>query len=482
MSQKLEELRAVRAAKRDALRAQGVQPYPDRHRPTHSCASSALGETVRVCGRLMSIRDMGKTIFGHLQDNSGQIQVMFRRDRLGEAHYANLRATLDVGDIIGCDGVVITTRSGERTVEVSVATMLAKSLRPLPEKWHGLSDDETRFHKRYLEIITDQQVRERFRIRSTVIRMIRAYLDTRGFMEVDTPLLQAIPSGAQAEPFETVHRATGRTLYLRIAPETYLKRLIVAGYDKVYEIGRSFRNEGMDRSHLQEFTMLEYYCAWWNMWDNVSFIQEMLRDVISQVLGPALTVPLPGLTLDFSGEWPVVEYRDLVIKDSGIDVLVYDNADALRAEIARRGIGHPAQFTGGLGTVIDRLYKTVSRPNLVQPTLLVHHPAALSPLARPNDSDPRVVDQFQLLVNGWEIVKAYSELVDPALQRQTLEAQAQAKAAGDAEAMWLDEPYLEAMEYGMPPNSGLGLGIDRLVALLTGVTTLKEAVIFPLGT
>ncbi|TAK04599.1 lysine--tRNA ligase [Patescibacteria group bacterium] len=477
----LEELRAVRLRKRDALLAGGQQPYPDRFSPTHACANGADGDSVRVCGRLMSLRDMGKTIFGHLQDDSGRVQLMLRKNEFGDEPYARFRDVVDIGDILGCEGRVMYTRSNERTVQASDVIVLAKSLLPLPDKFHGLTDDETRFGQRYLEIITDRDVRERFRTRSRVIRLIRGYLDERGFEEVDTPLLQAIPSGAQAAPFETHHRASGRTLYLRIAPETYLKRLIVAGYDKVYEIGRNFRNEGMDRSHLQEFTMLEYYCAWWNMWDNVRFIREMLQHLIHEVCG-SLAVPLSGLTLDFSGEWPTVEYRDLVLQDCGIDVLAYDDVDALRAEIARRGIAHPAHFVGGLGTVIDKLYKLVSRPKLVQPTFLVHHPAALSPLARPNDKDPRVVDQFQLLVNGWEIVKAYSELVDPILQRARLEEQARAKEDGDEEAMSLDEPYLQAMEYGMPPNSGLGLGVDRLVALLTGQTTLKEAVIFPIGT
>lgn len=475
-----DEMRKVRLDKRDRLAASGV-PYPDRFDVTSTCAAAALEQTVRVAGRLTAFRDMGKTIFANVMDGSGTVQLMLRRDEVGPERFDAFKELVDLGDFVGCEGVVMLTRTQERTVRVATVQILSKALLPLPDKFHGLADDEIRFSKRYLEMIADPTVRERFRTRSRVIRLIRRFLDDRGFEEVETPTLQAIPCGAAAAPFTTEHNATGRTLYLRIAPETYLKRLIVAGFERVYEIGRNFRNEGMDRSHLQEFTMLEWYATWWNMWDNVSLVRALIQHVVQEVNGSFL-VQIPGVELDFGGEWRVVEYRDLVLGDCGIDVLAYEDAASLLAEIRARGIEIGNADGAGLATVIDKLYKTVSRPKLVQPTILVHHPTSLLPLARPNDQDPRVVDAFQVLCNGWEIVKAYSELVDPVVQREALEAQAAAHAAGDEEAMPLDEPYLEAMEQGMPPNSGLGLGVDRFVALLTGQTTLKEAVIFPLGT
>lgn len=475
-----EELRAVRLGKRARLADRGIA-YPDRFDVTSTCAAAKLDETVRIAGRLTAFRDMGKTIFADVLDGSGTVQIMLRRGAIGPESFDALRELVDLGDFVGCEGVVMLTQTQERTVRVTSVQILSKALLPLPDKFHGLANDEIRFSKRYLEMIVDPSVRARFRTRSRVIRIIRRFLDERGFEEVETPMLQAIPCGASATPFTTEHRATGRTLYLRIAPETYLKRLIVAGFERVYEIGRNFRNEGMDRSHLQEFTMLEWYVTWWNMWDNVCLVRELIQHVVKEIHGSHV-IPFAGVDLDFSGEWRVVEYRDLVLGDCGIDVLAYEDADSLLKEIRARNIDVGNVDGAGIATVIDKLYKTVSRPKLVQPTILVHKPTVMVPLARPNDADPRVVDAFHVLVNGWEIVNAYSELVDPVVQREALMTQAAAHEAGDEEAMVLDEPYLEAMEHGMPPNSGLGLGIDRFVALLTGQTTLKEVVIFPLGT
>ena len=373
------------------------------------------------------------------------------------------------------------TRTGERTVRVNELVLLSKSLLPLPDKFAGLTDDETRYNKRFLDILMDPSVRERFRFRSHVIHEIRSFLHQHRFEEVETPMLQALACGANASAFETHHDALDRTLYLRIAPETYLKRLMIAGFDRVYEIGKNFRNEGIDRSHLQEFTMLEWYVAYWNMWDNLQFIHLLLQSVITNVRS-SLTVELPEVTINFGGEWPVVTYQDLVEGDCGIDILAYNRVEELLEVIREKNIDIGDVKGASLATVIDKLYKKVSRPKLIQPTFIINYPASLLPLARPNDQDPRVVDAFQLLVNGWEIVKAYSELCDPLLQRQKLEEQSSAKLAGDEEAMQLDEPYLEAMEHGMPPNSGLGLGIDRLVCLLTGQTNLKEVILFPIGT
>lgn len=475
-----EEMRQVRMDKRARMIEAGIRPYPDRFEATHACGTCTEGQQVRVAGRIMSMRNMGKTVFADVQDASGKVQILLRLDELGDA-FPTFKEYADLGDFVGIAGMVMRTKTGERTVRATEVCILSKAILPLPDKFRGLTDDATRFAQRYLEMVSDQTVLERFRTRSKVIRLIRRFLDDRQFEEVETPTLQALPSGAAAAPFVTTHRATGRTLYLRIAPETYLKRLVVGGFERVYEIGRNFRNEGMDRSHLQEFTMLEWYAAWWNMWDNVRLVQELIRHVVHEIHASDI-VTVSGVDMNFGGEWPVVEYRDLVLRDSGIDVLAFDEVEPLLREIHGRGIDIGKTEGASLGTVIDKLYKTVSRPNLVQPMILVHHPTILLPLARPNDDDPRVVDAFQVIVNGWEIVKAYSELVDPVLQREAFEQQADAYAAGDEDAMPLDESYLEAMEHGMPPQSGLGLGIDRFVALLTGQVNLKEVVTFPLGT
>lgn len=474
----------------DKLRAyeeQGFNPYPDRFPPSHRCAdvatltSVSIDEQVHVCGRIRLIRIMGGATFMHIADESGQVQLYLQKQILGETAYANAKQLLDLADFIGVAGTVFRTRTGEITVRVSSYQLLAKALREPPEKFHGLKDEELCLRKRYLDIMTNPECHERFLQRSRIIHQLRNHLNANNFTEVETPILQPTASGANAQPFTTKHTALDRDFFMRIAPETYLKRLLVAGYERVFEIGKNFRNEGMDRSHLQEFTMLEYYAAWWNVWDNLDFCRRMLQEIISDVCG-TLRISYADTELDFSGEWRTVEFQKLVLNDCGIDVLAYDQPNDLLEAAQQRGIDIGPVQRLSLGTILDRLYKVVSRPKLIQPTILVHHPAVLSPLARRNDDDPRVVDQFQLVVAGWEVVKAYSELVDPRLQRQTFNQQHEALSQGDTEAMMVDEAFLEAMEHGMPPNSGLGLGIDRLVALLTNQQNLKEVVLFPLGT
>ncbi|MFQ5844064.1 MAG: lysine--tRNA ligase, partial [Planctomycetota bacterium] len=386
---------------------------------------------------------------------------------------------LDRGDWVGAGGELFRTRKGELTLRVRELTLLSKALRPLPEKWHGLKDAELRQRRRYLDLLMSGTTRERFAVRSRVVRTLRAFLDAHGFEEVETPVLQTVPSGAAARPFLTRHHALDLPVYLRIAPETWLKRLIVGGYDRVYEFARCFRNEGMDPSHLQDFTMLEYYAAYWNWEDNLRFTEQMVRRLVEEVCGaPALE--WRGQRIDFGGEWPRLELGTLIRQETGIDIDAVADADELRGAIVGKKIAVENMDRLGRGSLVDALYKTVVRPGLVQPCFVTGVPADTLPLARRNDARPGRADCFLLVVNGWELVKAYSELIDPLDQRERLLEQERLRGGGDEEAMFLDEDYLEALEYGMPPVSGWGMGIARVVALLTGADSLRDVVFFPL--
>jgi lysyl-tRNA synthetase, class II len=363
-------------------------------------------------------------------------------------------------------------------VAVSDLTVLSKAHRPMPDKWAGISDTEIRYRKRYLDLLANPESRHRFLIRSQVIPLIRRFLDEHDFIEVETPVLQGAASGAAARPFSTHHNALDRDFYLRISPETYLKRVVAGGFDRVYELGRNFRNEGIDSSHLQEFTMLEWYAAYWDYRDNIRFVQALMQHVVESVTG-SLTVSFQGVDLDFSGDWPVIEYREAVREATGIDLREIRDVETLKAAIKASGLTDDLGETVSYGALVDLLYKRTVRPHLVQPCFLVHHPAELVPLARRSDNDGTVLDMFQVVVHGWEIVKAYSELIDPVEQRARLEEQVALRAAGDDETMMMEEDFIEAMEYGMPPMSGLGLGIDRFVAVLTDAPTLRDVVLFP---
>ncbi len=485
VSSDLQEQTRVRLEKLQALRDLGINPYPDHFDRSHQpldirTTPDLLGQDVATAGRLVGIRRMGRTNFAHIQDSSGRIQIHMNPEGVGEEGLEFFNRYFDLGDIVGVRGKPFITRTGEVTVGTESIQMLAKALRPLPDKFHGLTDDEQRYRRRYLELIANPDTRDRFVIRSRVVKNIRNFLDNHGFMEVDTPVLQPDPSGANAEPFVTHHNALDRDLFLRIAPETYLKRLIIGGFDRVYEMGRIFRNENIDPSHLQDFTMLEFYASYWNADRNLGFTEALLRSTVQSALGDNQTVQIGDATIDFSQEWPVVQYKDLVLAHSGIDISQFTSEDELRGEIKRRGIQFEGIDSPGLGKLIDRLYKATTRPHLIQPQFVVGFPKDLSPLARRNDADPRYVDQFQWLVNGWELAKGYSELADPIDQRLRLEEQAKLKDKGDGEAMTVDEDYLSAMMYGMAPNSGVGIGIDRLTAVLTGVENLRETIFFPL--
>ena len=477
------EYRRVRISKLDRLREAGVNPYPERFERTHPLAEArALPEEtdgVAVCGRVMTARVMGKLAFITLQDQSGRCQVSVRQDDVGPDVYKIVKKLTDIGDFIGVRGDTYITKTGEPTVRATALEFLGKTLLPLPEKWHGVTEQETLYRQRYLDLLMNRESMDRFLLRSRLIREIRTYLEDHEFVEVETPVIATKASGAAAKPFASHHNALDMEVFMRIAPETYLKRCVVGGFDRVFEFARCFRNEGMDPSHLQDFTMLEYYCAWWNFEDNMSFTERLVQHVLERMFG-TLQIEIRGETIDFSGTWPRVSFRELIQNDCGIDIDECPDADSLRGAIAAKNIELEDVEKLGRGNLIDQLYKHVSRSKLKNPTFLVRHPVDLSPLARRNDDDPRVADRFQLVVHGWEIVNAYSELVDPLDQRARLEEQSSLKAGGDDDAMDMDEDYLLAMEHGMPPISGWGMGIDRFFALLTDQDNLRDVVLFPL--
>jgi lysyl-tRNA synthetase class 2 len=483
--QDLSQERKVRIEKLESLRNAGIAPYAQRYEKTHSAqeaGSLADGTTgVKIAGRIVSMRGFGKLTFGHVLDFSGKIQFAAQKNKLGES-FGLLMKTVDVGDFIGIEGEVITTKTGEKTIDITQWTFLSKALRPLPEKFHGITDQELKYRRRYLDLITSPESMERFKKRTRIISVIRKFLDDNRFVEIDTPVLTNKACGALARPFVTHHNALDIDIYLRIAPETYLKRAIAGGFERVYEFARSFRNEGIDASHLPDFTLLEYYCAYWNYQDNMDFTEKLMKHLLTEVNGN-LSLTYENTAISFEGTWPRVSFRDLVLRDCGIDIDAFKTRDGLFAEIKARGIVFEDGVEvekAGRATLIDLLYKKVSRPKLVNPVFIMHHPVEVSPLARKNDDNPMIVDRFQLVVNGWEVVNAYSELIDPIDQAQRFKEQAAARAQGDADTMDVDEDFLLCMEYGMPPISGWGMGIDRIVALLTNTSNLREAVLFPL--
>ncbi|MGF7239502.1 MAG: lysine--tRNA ligase [Frankia sp.] len=435
------------------------------------------GASVRLAGRVILWRRFGGLVFGHIIDRAGRIQVSMRKDDFGDTYLA-LAKLVKVGDFVGIAGRMWTTDKGERTVGAVELTVLNKAHRAMPDKWVGISNPEVRYRRRYLDLLVNPASKQRFLTRARVISAIRRFLDAHEFVEVETPILSGAASGAAARPFVTHHNALDEDLYLRISPETYLKRAVGGSLDRVYELGRNFRNEGIDASHLQEFTMLEWYAAYWDYRDNMRVVRELILTVLDEVLGTR-KVELGGQTLDFGAEWPELDYREEVERRSGIDLTQVRDLPILRERVAKLGYEAEAAKAPSYAALVDLLYKRTVRPHLVAPCFLVGHPVELVPLARRSDDDPGRLDMFQVVVNGWEIVKAYSELVDPVDQRHRLEEQTELRAAGDDETMMLEEDFLEAMEYGMPPMSGLGLGIDRFVALITDAPNLRDVVLFP---
>ena len=477
-----EDQREVRRAKLARWRAAGVNPYPYRFVRTHEAATlqaqfdALAGQEVAVAGRLVGgRRDMGKVVFVHLQDGSGRIQLFARANVLGPEQLEWFKE-LDTGDFVGARGTLMKTRTGEVSVEVREFELLAKGLRPLPEKWHGLTDEEKRFRQRYLDLISNPAVRETFLIRSHMIQAIRAWLTARGFVEVETPVLQPIPGGGTARPFVTYYNALDRTLYLRIALELYLKRCVIGGFERVFEIGRNFRNEGLSRKHNPEFTMMELYQAYADYHDIMALVEQLIPAVAAEVLGTT-TLQYGEHRIELAPPWPRVPLREAIRARTGVDFVALTDAATLRA--AARAAGLAVEPGWSRGKVIDELLSVFVEPTLIQPTFLIDYPVELSPLAKRKRDDPTLVERFECFIGGMEVGNAFSELNDPLDQRERFEAQARARAAGDEEAQPMDEDFLEALEYGMPPTGGLGLGIDRLAMLFTNQQSIREVILFP---
>jgi lysyl-tRNA synthetase class 2 len=490
LSERGQELIEQRQAKLERLRAGGCDPYPARYQRTHTTqeAAQALqaleekGATpqeaieVSLAGRITAMRLMGKRAFIDLRDGTGKIQADLRQDVLGDESYRAFVDLVDIGDFVGVSGTLFRTRSGEITVQARQYVFLAKALRPLPEKWHGLQDVEVRYRQRYLDLIVNASVRDVFRLRSRVVAAIRRFLDERGFLEVETPVLQPSAGGAAAKPFVTHHHALDRDLYLRIAIELHLKRLIVGGFDRVYEIGPVFRNEGVSTKHNPEFTLLECYQAYADYQDIMKLVEEMVAHAAQQALG-GLKVPYGDTELDLTPPWQRLTLRQGIQERTGIDFETHADADSLRQAIAPLGV--EVSETAGRGKLIDELLSTFVEPQLIQPTFLLDYPLELSPLAKRKPDNPRLVERFEGFLAGREIANAFSELNDPQEQRERFLEQARLRAAGDEEAETVDEDFLVALEHGMPPTGGLGLGIDRLVMILSGQQSIREVILFP---
>lgn len=472
----------VRRKKYDDMLASGDLPYKDKFERTHTLLGARqleMGTQVAVCGRLISKRVMGKLIFAHIYDVDATIQLSISKGDALEA-FQEFKTFADTGDFVGVTGELYTTGTGEITVRANSFVILSKALRNLPEKFHGLTDMDAKYRQRYLDLIANEESRNTFKTRLKTIASIRKFLTDNDFIEVETPILQNIACGANARPFMTKHNALNKDYFLRIAPELYLKQVVAGGFDRVFELGKNFRNEGMDASHLQEFTMLEWYAAYWDYNDNIEFVTKLLQYVISQVKG-SLQFDYQGETFDFSS-FAKLNYLEEINKVAGVNVLDLTDADQLKNILleSRTFPQDELDKLNSLTAVVDYIFKKKIRPNLKQPTITYNYPAFMIPLARRNDKDNRIIDMFQVLVNGWEICKAYSELVNPITQREAFEEQMKAKQAGDEEAMEIDESFVLAMEHGMPPMSGLGLGIDRLITLLTDQPTLRDVIFFPI--
>ena len=474
----------IRRAKIEFLKENGVIPYVDKFEKTNSileARSLQEGSKVKLAGRVIFRRIMGKFGFLRIQDIEASIQVSVGRNEIDEESYEFYKKLVDIGDFVGITGEIYTTQTGEITVRAFKVDLLTKAMRPLPEKFHGLTDQEQKYRQRYLDLISNEESRKVMMGRSKAMTFIRKFLTEHGFMEVETPILQSAVCGASAKPFFTKHNALNKMCNLRIAPETYLKQVICGGFDRVFEMGKVFRNEGMDTQHLQEFTMCEWYASYWNFENNIKFFQEFIRSLLTEVIGTT-KVMYQGIELDFGAEWKRVDYTATMREILGFDFVEFSDVKELISKVVETGLFKEEDFDGikTCGGVIDFIYKRKIRQDLVQPTVLYNYPACLVPLARRNDKDNRLIDMFQVLAVGCELCKAYSELVDPIVQRQTFEEQAKAKSQGDDEAMDLDEDFMLSMEHGMPPISGLGFGLDRLMVVMFNQPSVRDVVLFPL--
>jgi lysyl-tRNA synthetase, class II len=486
-----------RLTKLEALRRLGVEPYGYRYEVTHRTAaarrlfeeaeSTGSAERVRVAGRLVSVRSHGKTVFADLTDRDGRLQLYFRAGDLGPSF--GVLELLDPGDWIGAEGTLMRTRAGEVTLQVASFELLAKSVRPLPfgkeevdaesgeRRVHGgFADVEQRYRQRYADLAVNREVRDVFIARSRIVSCVRRFLDERGYIEVETPVLQPLYGGASARPFTTHHNALDMRLYLRIADELYLKRLIVGGLERVYEVGKDFRNEGIDRTHNPEFTMLEFYEAFADYDDMMRLVEELVAEVARSVTGGATTVEFEGQQLDFASPFRRLPFLSALQEHGGLEAEAMTDGE-LAARAGSLGIEDPHTLTRP--KLLDELFKELVEPHLLQPVFITDYPRELSPLAKPKRGDPRLVERFELMVAGREIANAFSELNDPFDQRDRFEAQVRLREAGDDEAQNLDEDYLRALEYGMPPTGGVGIGIDRLVMLMLNQPSIRDVILFP---
>ena len=460
-------------------------PYPDSFKRTHTLKDASKLEDgitgVSVCGRIMFMRKMGKLSFIRIRDLEGSLQLELKVDEVGEEKYAFFKKMFDSGDFMGATGEMFTTQTGEKTLRVKSFKFLGKALRPLPEKFHGLTDQEMKYRQRYTDLIMNEESRKVFLGRSKFYSFLHRYLGENGFLEVETPILQNAVCGASAKPFFTHHNALDMDCNLRIAPETYLKQCIAGGFDRVYELAKCFRNEGMDTEHLQEFTQVEWYVSYWNFEDNIKFYQGFIKNLLLELLGTT-TIEYQGHSLDFGKEnWNRINYVEEMNKVFGFEFLDITDPIELKDKIVEKGLFSYEDLEDykSLSQIIDFCYKKKIREGIMEPTIIYNYPAVMIPLARRNDEDKRRIDVFQVLAAGTELCKAYSELVNPIEQREAFMEQLKAKAQGDDETMDMDESFLMAMEQGMPPISGLGFGIDRLMMLIFNQPSIRDVVLFP---
>jgi lysyl-tRNA synthetase class 2 len=482
------EERALRLQKLDDLRAQGIDPYPVRFERTATTAElherydatldagSETDDVVRIAGRLLLIRRQGKLSFGTMRDGGGTVQLFVSRDAIGGDEAFERFNQLDLGDWVGAEGVVMKTKKGELSVKVTSFQLLSKALRPLPDKWHGLSDVDTRYRQRYVDLIANDDARRVFEIRFATLTAIREFLARRGYVEVETPVLHVIPGGATARPFETHHNALDMDLYLRVALELHLKRLVVGGIEKVFEIGRVFRNEGLSTRHNPEFTMLELYEAYADYTDMMALTEALVADAAQRVIGTT-KVEWEGRGVDLAPPWERRTLLDLVREHAGVDVHPSQPVEELRTLCDRLGIEYEKVW--GPGKLILEIYEKTTEANILGPTFVCDYPREVSPLARMHRDDPTLTERFEVIIGGRELANAFSELNDPVDQMRRFEAQARLKQLGDVEAHGVDNDYVRALEFGLPPTGGMGMGIDRLVMLLAGVTSIREVILFP---
>lgn len=480
----LDEIRQVRLDKLNKLIKRGIDPYPAKSWRSHTIDDALDNfdqlsqEKIRLVlvGRVLAHREHGGSTFLDIEDYSGRTQIYFKKDVLGETEYNFFNETVDIGDFIEVYGFLFKTKKDERTLEVEKYRMLSKSLLPLPEKWHGLTDVEERYRKRYLDLIFNPEVRAKFKVRTKLVNELRNFLNDHDFMEVETPTLQILAGGANAKPFKTHINALDMDVYMRIAPELFLKRLLVGGFEKVYEFSRNFRNEGMDKDHNPEFSELEFYIAYKDYEWLMKFTEEMLEKIIIAIFETS-KINYEGKLIDFKGPYETVTFNDLLKKYSGLD---YDEAE--EDDLVRKAgeLEIVIEKTMTKGNIADEIYKKVARPNIIKPTFVIDHPLDISPLAKKIDKQPNHVARFQLIAAGHELINAFSELNDPLDQRERFESQQKAAKKGNQETHPFDEDYIEALEYAMPPAAGWGLGIDRLAAILTDSHSIREVILFPL--